>query len=61
MKIIAPELYKVMVENRDVYMARALDEIKEEEIVAVVGLAHINGIVDLMVNKMSYKKVEAHD
>ena len=58
MKVVAPEVYKVMVENRDMYMARALDEVRQEEIVAVVGLAHVRGMVGIMVSQMEYLKVE---
>ena len=56
MKTTAPEIYKVMVENRDTYMAKALDETKQEGIVAVVGLAHCEGMVDLMIKDMNFKK-----
>ena len=57
MQIIAPEVYKVMVENRDIYMARAINEVKEDEVVAVVGLAHCKGIIDIMTKEYNYKSV----
>jgi hypothetical protein len=46
----APEIYQAMVAERDVYMARGLDELsvnvngKVDNTVAVVGMAHVDGI-----------------
>lgn len=57
MKIQAPEIYDVMIRKRDEYMARALSSAEESEIVAVVGLAHCEGIISTLVNEGNYERV----
>lgn len=41
---MSPQAYHVLVDERDAYMARMLLDIGEEQIVAVVGAGHQNGI-----------------
>lgn len=45
LKLVAPFLYEALVSERDVYMATALNGLDElKSIVAVVGIAHADGI-----------------
>ena len=52
LKETAPEIYQAMVAERDVYMARGLDELgmnvqsgsSVETTVAVMGMAHVDGV-----------------
>jgi len=61
----APEIYEAMVAERDVYMARGLDELglnlkdkNAENTVAVMGMAHVDGVERYLASKgwkeMSY-------
>ncbi|ADP78025.1 TraB determinant protein [Methanothermus fervidus DSM 2088] len=49
-KRIAPNAYKVIVDERDAYMAYRLLNIDSEKIVAVVGAGHKKGIEDYLKN-----------
>ena len=42
---VAPEVYQAMVGERDLYMANGLDRLNQfESIVAVMGIAHVDGV-----------------
>lgn len=49
-KEISPKAYDVLVTERDAYMARKLLELPEENVVAVVGAGHKQGITKFMEN-----------
>ena len=58
LKSTAPEIYEAMVAERDRYMARGLDELGDtlkgssvESTVAVVGMAHVDGIETYLADK----------
>lgn len=45
LKAVAPEVYQAMVAERDVFMANGLDGLDQfESIVAVMGIAHVDGV-----------------
>ena len=52
MKKTYPSIYRSLITDRDVYMARNLYKIsnlhKDEKIVAVLGAGHIEGIIKLL-------------
>ena len=64
LKDTAPEIYEAMVAERDVYMARGLDELGNnvktsvDTTVAVMGMAHVDGVERYLAangwNEMSY-------
>lgn len=49
-KDMSPQAYRVLVDERDAYMARMLLDIPEGKVVAVVGAGHQNGIKEYMDN-----------
>jgi hypothetical protein len=60
LKSTAPEIYEAMVAERDVYMAAGLDELGDtlseygrsvETTVAVMGMAHVDGVETYLTNK----------
>ena len=59
----APEIYEAMVAERDRYMGRGLDELattlntKVDSTVAVVGVAHVDGIETYLAN-MGWKELK---
>ena len=59
----APEIYEAMVAERDRYMGRGLDELattlntKVDSTVAVVGMAHVDGIETYLAN-MAWKELQ---
>ncbi len=59
LKEISPNLYKVLVEERDIYMAKHLTNLskKYKKIVAVVGVGHKKGILKVM-KKLEKEKEE---
>ena len=46
-----------MVASRDEFMARALWEAEESEVIAVVGLAHCEGISNMLMTQQNFTKV----
>jgi pheromone shutdown protein TraB len=64
LKSTAPEIYEAMVAERDVYMAKGLDELgvnlngSVENTVAVMGMAHVDGVEKYLAsqgwNQMTY-------
>ena len=42
---ISPYLYRVLIEERDAYMAERIKELKEKKIVVVTGAGHIKGMI----------------
>eukprot|EP00978_Attheya_sp_CCMP212_P018818 scaffold51978_cov53-Attheya_sp.AAC.2 len=51
LKEVAPELYKAMVSERDEYMANGLNSLDQfPSIVAVMGIAHIDGVEQNLLN-----------
>ena len=63
LKQTAPEIYEAMVAERDRYMGRGLDELattlntKVDSTVAVVGMAHVDGIETYLAN-MGWKELK---
>ena len=52
LKSVAPEIYQAMVGERDLYMANGLDKLNQfDKIVAVVGIAHVDGIERILSEK----------
>eukprot|EP00966_Prymnesium_polylepis_P053008 1227388-Prymnesium_polylepis.2 len=48
LKVQAPPIYDVLIEERDTYMAHALRDAAGSSVVGVVGLAHLDGIVETL-------------
>ena len=44
LKAVAPEIYGAMIGERDAYMAAGLDNLKFDSTVAVMGIAHVDGV-----------------
>ena len=49
-----PKLYKILVEDRNIYMANQLKELSKthKKIVAVIGAGHRKGIKQILENKI---------
>ncbi len=52
LKSVAPEIYQAMVGERDLYMANGLDSLNQfGSIVAVMGIAHVDGVETILMNR----------
>ena len=52
LKSVAPEIYQAMVAERDLFMGTGLDGLDQfESIVAVMGIAHIDGVENTLKSK----------
>lgn len=53
-----PDLKKYLVDERDIYLSQKIKNAKGEKIVAVVGAAHLNGIIKNIQEDIDLKEIE---
>ena len=56
LKKAAPPVYEAMIGERDQFMARALEVAPGNRVVAVVGLAHVEGIERILSREVLAKR-----